>query len=154
MRKILLLLMVVVLFSGCVRTENFEAKAPGFIYEDLKGEKWSLEELKGDVVVLYFWTSSCGVCIRKLPDMPALQEKLPGNVHLLMLNPYDSKERIKGLIGDAELTVLVDTMVSFNDYNVAYVPTTVFISKKGEIAHTQVGLMANEQILEIIEGLR
>lgn len=154
MRKYLLLLLVVVIAVGCVRTENHEGKAPGFTYEDLQGEKWSLEELKGDVVILYFWTSSCGVCLSKLPDMPELQKKLPENAHLLMLNPYDSKEKIKSLIGDAELTVLVDTMDSFKDYNIAYVPTTVFISKEGEIARTQVGLMANEQILEIIEDLR
>jgi peroxiredoxin len=154
MRKLLLLLLVILLAAGCVKPSNPEAKAPGFSYEDLDGEMWSLEELRGDVVVLYFWTGSCGVCISKLPDMVVLQEQLPEDVSMLMLNANDSKAKINSLIGDAKLTVLMNTINSFNDYQIAFVPTTVFITKKGEIAHTQVGLMENKKILAIIEDLR
>jgi thiol-disulfide isomerase/thioredoxin len=150
MRKLLLLLLVVVLAAGCAQG----SLAPGFAYEDLSGEVWSLEELQGEVVVLYFWTGSCGVCVSKLPDLAVLQEQLPEDVHLLMLNANDSKGRIQNLIGDARLTVLMNAMDSFNDYAIAYVPTTVFIDKEGKVDQVHVGLLANENTLAIIENLR
>ena len=162
MRKLLLLLLVVVLAAGCVNEPGIKEKkenvpdtyAPGFAYEDLGGELWSLEALRGNVAVLYFWTASCPVCVRKIPDLALLQEQLPEDVHLLMLNASDSAGKIQNLIGDSNLTVLVNTMDSFNDYEIAYVPTTVFIDKEGKVDQVHVGLLTNEKMLEIIENLR
>lgn len=157
MRKSLMILLVAVLAAGCVKAPQGkvpESQAPGFVYEDLSGESWSLEALRGEVVVLYFWTGSCSVCVRKIPDMVRLQEQLPENVHLLLLNADDTKGRIQRLIGDSNLTVLMNSIDSFNDYKIAYVPTTVFIDKEGKIDQVHVGALANEKVLEIIQSLR
>lgn len=161
MRKLLLLLLVVVLAAGCVNEGIKEdkgnapdTKAPGFAYEDLGGELWSLEELRGNIVVLYFWTAGCSVCVSKIPDLALLQQQLPADVYFLMLNANDSKGKIQSLIGDSNLTVLINSLDSFNDYQIAYVPTTVFIDKEGKIGRAHVGALANEKILAIIENLK
>lgn len=158
MRKLILLLLVIVLAAGCVNEpgikDNVPDKAPGFAYEDLAGELWTLEELRGNVVVLYFWTGSCPVCVRKIPDLALLQEQLPEDVYFLMLNANDSKERIENLIGDSNLTVLMNTMDSFNDYAIAYVPTMVFIDQGGKVDQVHVGVLDNKKMLAMIENLR
>ena len=151
MRKSLIFLLVAVIAAGCVKAPQ---GAPGFVYEDLGGKSWSLEELRGEVVVLYFWIGNCSVCVRKIPDLALLQEQLPEDVHFLMLNASDSKGKIQNLIGDSNLTVLMKSNDSFNDYKIAYVPTTVFIDKDGKIDQIHVGALANKKVLEIIESLR
>lgn len=156
MRKLMLFFIILLLAAGCVAApeKGPESGAPAFSYEDLQGKMWSLPELRGKVVALYFWTGSCGVCVAKLPELPTLEKQLPEDVYLLLLNADDSRERIEELIGDAPLTVLMNTMNSFRDYKVAYVPTTVFINREGEVASVQVGFITNEKTMEIIESLR
>lgn len=160
MRKLLVLsLLVIFLIAACQAEQPPKQKAdeefaPDFTYHDLRGEPWSLAALRDDVVVLYFWTASCGVCVHKLAELPALQENLPAGVHLLLLNANDSVQVVRDLIGDAALTVLIDAIKSFRDYQVAYVPTTVFVGRSGKVEHFNVGLMANEDIIRIAENLK
>lgn len=153
MRKILAALLVLLLIGGCAAKEPQE-KAPEFSYEDTAGNTWALAQQQGKIVVLYFWLGSCGVCINKLPDLADLQKQLPEDAVLLTLNANDSKGKIEELTGDLGLTVLVNARASFDDYGVAYVPTTVFIDRNGGIRETIVGSVPNQQLLKILNDLR
>jgi peroxiredoxin len=43
--------------------------APSFALPDLDGRPWSLETLRGKVVVLYFWSAECAWCQRTDPHV-------------------------------------------------------------------------------------
>jgi peroxiredoxin len=47
-------------------------KAPDFTLTDLKGQEHHLAALKGKVVLLNFWYSSCVPCRRETPDLSAI----------------------------------------------------------------------------------
>jgi peroxiredoxin len=49
--------------------------APPIQLTDQTGKAFSLEALKGQVVVLDFWASWCGPCRKSLPELDALQTK-------------------------------------------------------------------------------
>ena len=49
--------------------------APDFTLADLKGERVSLSDLKGKVVLLNFWGTWCGPCKREIPDFVSLSKK-------------------------------------------------------------------------------
>jgi len=128
--------------------------APLFALEDLDGETWSLEELKGEIVVLYFWTGSCPYCLDKLPELSTLQAQLPKDVNLLLLNGGDSKARVQELVADyPNLTVLMKASNVFAPYGVRSVPTTIFIDRDGLFHQGYIGPMPNQSILDIITDL-
>jgi len=164
MRKYLIFILTGLILSGCVRQPipsptpspgSNLVSAPSFELDSLDGEVWSLQDLQGDVVVLYFWTTTCPTCIAKLPDLAILQEQLPGDVHLLLLNGGDSVSAVRRRVNDyPNLNVLMDAKGVFAPYGVRYVPTTIFIDGDGMISQGYIGPIPNDEILEIIDGLK
>jgi peroxiredoxin len=50
-------------------------KAPDFTLPDLSGNKVSLEQYRGSVVILDFWAIWCVPCLKAIPQMVQIQEK-------------------------------------------------------------------------------
>jgi peroxiredoxin len=51
---------------------GYEKTAPGFKLKDIKGHEVSLDAYRGKVVVLNFWTKTCGPCMEEMPEIADL----------------------------------------------------------------------------------
>ena len=143
MRKLAVLLVMAVLLAGCVGhtapdpnpdpspNSNPEPgdqgtiPAPAFSLQDLGGNTWSLAELKGNVVILYFWTAGCPNCIRSLPDLSALQEELPEDVCSCLTARFKEGRGSDGSLPQPRCAHEYRHLWSLR----RYVPTTVFIAE-------------------------
>ena len=59
------------------KVEIVDQIAPDFSLVDRQGKTWTLSELKGQVVVIYFWASWCPPCREDMPAMQRLYSRLP-----------------------------------------------------------------------------
>jgi peroxiredoxin len=59
----------------CILRPNYagyERKAPSFTLKDTRGHDVSLDSFRGKVVVLNFWTKTCGPCMEEMPEIADL----------------------------------------------------------------------------------
>jgi len=67
-----------------IGTTSVEAQeAPNFTLTDLNGEKVSLSDFKGKVIIVDFWATWCGPCKMEIPSFIQLQEKYQDDVVIL-----------------------------------------------------------------------
>jgi len=58
--------------------------APGFTADNFHGGKVTLADHRGKVVLLDFWASWCGPCIREMPTLVTLKDRYPADSFVII----------------------------------------------------------------------
>jgi peroxiredoxin len=74
----LIALVMAAALGGCRAPVAEVRAAPSFDLPDLAGGKVSLASLKGKVVILDFWATWCGPCIKEIPEYAEFWRKNEG----------------------------------------------------------------------------
>lgn len=117
--------------------------APDFTLKNLEGKDLSLSSLRGKYVVLDFWGSWCGWCIKGIPDMKKYYEKYAGKFEILGIDCNDSDAAWRKAVEQYELPWLHvynprESSV-LKDYAIQGFPTKIIIDSQGNIAKIIVG---------------
>ncbi|MBS1514237.1 MAG: TlpA family protein disulfide reductase [Bacteroidetes bacterium] len=123
--------------------------APNFTWEE-NGKKMSMDDLKGNVVLVNLWATWCGPCKKEIPDLSKISQDLKDkNFKMIGVNIFQNPKSQS--IGDflkenpIPYTILdanEDFVKAFADATkneIEAVPTTFIVDKKGNIVETIVG---------------
>jgi thiol-disulfide isomerase/thioredoxin len=118
-------------------------EAPDFTLNDINGKSLSLSDLRGKYVILDFWGSWCGWCIKGIPEMKAYYEKYKGKFEILGIDCGDTEEKWKEAVKKHELPWLhvfnpEDSRV-LESYGIEGFPTKIIVDPDGKIVKTIVG---------------
>ena len=117
--------------------------APDFTLNDLQGKPLSLKSLRGKYVVLDFWGSWCGWCIRGIPKMKEYYAKYQGKFEILGIDCNDTEAKWKEAVKKNELPWLhVYNPQSSNllrIYRIEGFPTKIIVGPDGSIVKTIIG---------------
>ncbi|TWU15619.1 Thiol-disulfide oxidoreductase ResA [Allorhodopirellula heiligendammensis] len=79
-------------------------EAPAFEAETSTGQKLSLGQLKGRVVVLHFWATSCGPCMANMPShISALSKYDSENVEVVFVSLDEDKDAYNAAVEKNEI---------------------------------------------------
>ena len=113
--------------------------APKFTLKRLEGDAYKLDDSLGkEVVVLDFWATWCGPCIKALPEVMAAVAEFDGDVRLIAVNQQEAASKVSGFLQAKgwDLDVVLDQNrqkpVS-KKYGVKGIPTTFVIGKDGNV---------------------
>ncbi len=115
---------------------------PELELSDLSGRKVSLADYRGKVVVLNFWTKTCGPCLEEMPslaDLAKILKKYP-NIELVTVttdeSAADAQATLRSVLGeDAPFITLVDAKDEEvrNKFGTRLFPETWIIDPEGVI---------------------
>ncbi|MFZ1321343.1 MAG: TlpA disulfide reductase family protein [Ignavibacteria bacterium] len=134
--------------------------SPNVIWTE-NGKKTSLNDLKGKVVLLNFWATWCGPCIKEMPDLSSISDEMNDkDFRMIGMNVFqqDKSAKVSDFLKSKPVsyTVLdgnqevVDAFGEASGNNLEAVPTTFIIDKNGKIAETIVGSRKKEDFVKII----
>jgi peroxiredoxin len=131
--------------------------APAATFNTLKGEQLSTSSLRGKVVLVNFWATSCGSCIAEMPQMVGTFNKYreQGFELVAVAMSYDPPQYVQNYAETRQLpfTVALDNNGSNAKAfgNVQLTPTAFLIDKDGNIMKRFVGVPDEAGLHRLIE---
>jgi thiol-disulfide isomerase/thioredoxin len=133
---------------------------PPLALKDLGGKSHTLDDYRGQVVLLNFWATWCPPCLIEMPAMQRLEAAFPDTAFtVLAVNVKESREkawRFQKMLG-VNFSVLLDTTgKAAEDWDVAVYPTSYLIDTTGRIRYMAYGMLDwdSTAIKQVIETLR
>ncbi len=121
------------------------AEATDFTLDDINGKPFTLSSLRGKYVILDFWGSWCGWCIKGMPKMKEYYAKYAGKFEIVGVDCNDTVEKWKAAVKKHELPWLhvynkkgSDSDVT-SKYAIQGFPTKIVVGPDGKIVKTIVG---------------
>ena len=111
--------------------------APDFNLKDINGESVSLKNFRGKVVLLDFWATWCGPCIRELPALKAIYEKHKHSTDfaLISISSDANDETVAKFVEENKMPWIhireIEELQS--KYNVSGIPHYTVIDRNGMI---------------------
>ena len=133
--------------------------APSVHYTLLDGKQLNSAQLKGQVVLVNFWATSCSTCVAEMPQVMATFEKYKsrGYQTVAVAMSYDPPAYVTSFAETRKLpfgVVIVNTGEIARSFgSVQLTPTSFLINKRGEIVKRYVGAPDFTALHALVEKL-
>jgi len=143
--KPLLVVVVLAIVGALAYTLLQKPAAPAVTFTTLEGKPIALEALRGKVVLVNFWATSCPGCIKEMPGMieTYLQYKNKGFEIVAVAMSYDPPNYVLNFVQTRQLpfpvALDVDGAHARAFGNVQLTPTSFIIGKDGAVLEQKIG---------------
>ncbi len=115
---------------------------PALDFQDLQGQRWTAERLKGRSVVLNFWATWCPPCKEELPSLQTLHEIGGGDPVVIGINVRETASHVRRYLASTGMNfpIVLDPQAELaRRFGVTAYPTTLLIAPNGQIRWRVVG---------------
>ncbi len=142
-----------------------ESSVPQLNVNDIKNKKFSLENLRGQVVLLNFWASWCLPCLEEFPELLSTVQWSKGKIALVAVSNDSSQEDIKKFLNQLERAKNVnldqkDVYIIWDadrkiagKFHTIKLPETFILSKDLKIMKKQVGKFSFKELKPLLQEL-
>lgn len=131
-----------------------------FAFPDVDGKQQSIQQWQGKTLVINFWATWCGPCLKEIPEFIKLQNEYgERGVQFIGIAIEDREavvDYLKRVAVNYPLMIAGDAGSNLarqlgNIINA--VPFTVVVNRQGQIVHRQPGEFSRQQFQQIVEPL-
>jgi len=133
--------------------------APDFIADNFHGGTVTLADFRGKIVLLDFWASWCGPCVREMPTLVTIKDRYPAEKFVIIGVSLDMEKtlpRMKRTIGENKL----DYPIPYDGkgwrnavaalYGVRSIPATFILDADGVIVDKN---KRGKDLIRLLDGL-
>ena len=109
---------------------------------DISGKKYSLDKLKGKVIVINFWFVECKPCVMEIPELNDLVDKYNGKEVVFLGFATNDKSKIENFLKTKtfKYNIIADSKEVAGLYKVNSYPTHLVIDTNSIISNYMIGL--------------
>ena len=146
-RKLLIPLVLLALVGALVFFVSDKNQAPNVKFTTLSGQEINMQDLRGKIVLVNFWATTCPGCIQEMPELIDTynQYRERGFKVVAVAMAYDPPAQVANYTRKNNLPfpVALDTQgdiaAAFND--VKLTPTAYVVDQQGRIGRNVVGVL-------------
>jgi peroxiredoxin/outer membrane lipoprotein-sorting protein len=121
-----------------------------FALKDRDGKSFEFESTRGKTVLLNFWSSTCGPCVKELPVVEKIYREFKDKgLAVLAINSSEGPEAIGEFLRDKDytFTVLIDEdLDAANKYQALGIPQTYVIDRQRNIVAHLIGYNTKTEV--------
>lgn len=124
-----------------------------FALTDLQGKSWSLQALRGKVVLVNFWATWCDPCRREMPDLETLYRRFKDRGLVILAISDDEVPKIKQLIAEQKFTypILLDPGSKVNSlFRIEGIPKSFVYGRDGKLVAQAIDMRTQRQFLNML----
>ena len=125
--------------------------APDFTGELMDGTSITLSELQGKPVIINFWATWCGPCVKEMPAFERLKDDFGDKIGIIAVNCGDDAETVKDFVEENGYTfpVVLDEEYSISMLHPTNsIPYTVVLDAEGKVTHISTGALDADTMYE------
>jgi peroxiredoxin len=126
--------------------------APDFSLDDIDGNTVTLADYQGQVVLLDFWATWCGPCLREMPVFVALDNQYADDeLKLIGIAVNDTESKVRSYATREQINfsmAMANPKVKADYGGVNAIPQTFLIDKKGIVRYVEIGSPADMLVFQ------
>lgn len=154
--------------ASCLLHPNYMGatkRAPSFTLKDGNGREVSLTQMRGKVVVLNFWTTTCRPCLEEMPDVAELAKIMSDRKDVVVVtvsideSPVEALGVLKAILKEEPPFMTLfdpDNKIVKGKFGTSLFPETWIVDKRGVLRARFDGPKewGNAAVVEYIDQLR
>jgi peroxiredoxin len=134
-------------------------EASNFTLMSAQGTDISLSDYEGKFVLLNFWATWCPPCVKEMPALNDLHNKLNGRngLEVVGIHVGPALATVKQFLKNrpVDFDILIDKNMSLSSWQVSGLPTTFLISPSGKLIYKATGERewGSDEMIEFIRDI-
>ncbi|MGA2810793.1 MAG: TlpA disulfide reductase family protein [Candidatus Acidiferrum sp.] len=136
-----------------IAADNARREQADFTLRDLHDASWTLQDLRGSVVLVNFWATWCPPCRSEMPDLDALYKQFKGDGLLVLAISDEDASKVQPFIEQYQFSypILLDPGRKVSEqFAIEGIPKSFVYGRDGKLVAQAIDMRTKRQFLAML----
>jgi peroxiredoxin len=136
-----------------LEADDKQRERADFTLTDLQGKTWTLQALRGKVVLVNFWATWCQPCRKEMPDLDALYQRFKSQGFVVLGISDEAAPKVKQLLAERSVSypILLDPGRKVNEqFRIEGIPKSFVYDRNGKMVSQAIDIRTQGQFLGML----
>lgn len=137
-----------------LRVEDLRREHTNFSLTGLDGQKWTLDQLRGKVVLVNFWATWCPPCRKEMPDLNSLYKQFKDKGFVVLAISNEEPATVRSFLAKHKVSypILIDPGDKVHkEFGVDGIPNSYVYDREGKLVAEAMDMRTKQQFLGMLQ---